>query len=368
MKRKTIAFMTYSLASGGAERVLTTLANEFCDTYNVVIISLTDCVSFYPLNAKIKCLSCGLDTNDNKSGFYRLGQYFKTLRKIRKSVSENHIDLIVGFLTVVNIYALLAARTSGIPCIISERNNPEFSNPGTLWKLLRKLTYRFADNLVVQTQANAVFYRSFIQKTRIKVVPNPLSRNLTEKRSPTQLTNENLNILTVGRLDRNKAHELLLRAFSKIDSEKWLVRILGDGPLLASLKQLAEDLQIGDKVLFLGNRKEVWEFYNSATIFAFTSRSEGFPNVLLEALYFGIPSISTDCPHGPSDLIQNGENGLLIPVDDQEALEQGLERLMTDFKLRKKLSENAATRAAEYETDKIKALWQVHINALIAAN
>lgn len=368
MNKKTIAFISYSLASGGAERVLTTLANEFCDTYNVVLISLTSGNSFYPLDDRITYRECSLQTENGAGFFSRLREYNRVLKAIKSIIKEYNVALSIGFLTVVNIFTILAAQQTKTKSIISERNNPLVSNPGQLWKFLRKLTYKKAHCLIVQTKANAEFFSKLIPQNRIKVVHNPIAPILSEKRIKPRIAHSEYSILSVGRLDRNKSQDVLLKAFANIPNTSWRIQLVGNGILNEEYKSLAKNLGIADKVEFLGNQTKIWEFYNRATIFAFTSKSEGFPNALIEALYFGLPSISTNCPHGPSELISDGENGFLIAVDNQKELEQKLIRLMKDTELRNTFSENAYLNSKKYEVSEVKNSWQNHFERLLTVN
>ncbi|WP_411032153.1 glycosyltransferase family 4 protein [Spongiimicrobium sp. 3-5] len=357
-KKKKIAFVSYNLVSGGAERVLTTLANKFCDTFEVYIITLEDCTSFYPLDSRIKRLHCNLKAENKSITLSRLYDYWKTVQNLKNHIKTNEISLCISFLTATNVFTILASKWCGRPCIISERNNPIVNSPSFFWKKMRNLIYRFSNALVVQTKANKAFYSDLMPDKRIHIVPNPLEPNLASKRIlPKTYAKENT-ILSVGRLDNNKAQGLLIRAFANIQNENWKVQLVGDGSAKENYESLAEDLGVADRIEFLGNCKDVWTFYNKATIFAFTSRSEGFPNALTEAMYYGIPSISTDCPHGPSELIVNGENGFLIEVDDQAELENKLSKLMADEPLRSKMGNKAMEDLQAFEIDKIKSRWE----------
>ncbi len=122
---------------------------------------------------------------------------------------------------------------------------------------------------------------------------------------------------------------------------------------------------VADQIDFEGAQKDVASYYNKATMFVFTSEHEGFPNALLEALYFGLPSISTNCPHGPADMITDGENGFLVPVGDEEALAKKIEVLMKDEILRQSFSQNALESTKKYEMEHIAAQWMQVINEVV---
>lgn len=363
-EKKNIAFLIYSLTSGGAERVLTTLANKFVNQYNVTIITLAESDSFYKLNPLIEIFNCGSQTNEN-SKFQTIKNHFKTLKIIGEIIKLKKIDLLIGFTTSVNVFTIIAARKNKIPSIISERNNPVADPPNLLWKTLRNFYYKYANYLVVQTVSNKQFFHKIMPSDKVVIIKNPIATVLAEKRIlQAGISKDNI-ILSVGRLDANKAQDLLIKAYAKIPNAGWQLIIIGDGDKKQSYETLTKELNISDKVIFLGNISKVHDYYNKASIFVFTSKSEGFPNALAEALYFGIPSISTNCPHGPSDLIEHNVNGILIDVDDQIMLEKQLLKLINNDDIRKTFSREAIESTEKLNIDKVTNEWLKYLNKLI---
>jgi glycosyltransferase involved in cell wall biosynthesis len=157
-----------------------------------------------------------------------------------------------------------------------------------------------------------------------------------------------------------KGFDLLIRAFarSKLAEEGWRLAIIGEGPRREDLLRLATDLKIGASVDMPGFTQNISERLHRAGIFAFASRFEGFPNALLEAMQIGLPCVSTDCPSGPSDLITDGEDGLLVAVDDEEAMARSLLLLANDGALRKRLSASAREKAKLFAPEIIYPLWE----------
>ena len=180
--KKNIAFLIYSLSSGGAERVLTSLANEFVKNYNVTIITLIDCNSFYALNPSIELLNCGSQIQKNDSKILLIKSHFNTLKKINKIIKLNKIDLLIGFTTSVNVFTILAAKKNKIPSIISERNNPIADPPNMLWKVLRNYYYKYANYLIVQTLANKHYFHKIMPNDKVIIIENPIAKALAEKR------------------------------------------------------------------------------------------------------------------------------------------------------------------------------------------
>ncbi|WP_033958597.1 glycosyltransferase [Psychroserpens jangbogonensis] len=364
--KKTIGFTIGSLNPGGAERVITCLANELVANYNVIIITLEKCDSFYELNPKIMLLNCNLIIPENQNMIGSIRNHSKTIKKISGFIKSESIDLMIGFTTSVNVLSIISAKLNNIPIIISERNNPIADPPNKFWKILRNSLYRFTDYLVVQTSSNKDFYAKIIPSKKIVIIKNPVAPTLTSKRIIREENKKNKTILTVGRLDSNKSQDLLIKAYSNISNKNdWQLQIIGDGDKMDEYKTIAKDLNIDHTVSFLGNVSNVYDYYNNASIFVFTSKSEGYPNALAEALYFGIPSISTNCPHGPSDLIDNDINGILIEVDNQKMLEHQLKRLMIDEDLRDNLSKSAIVKSHKLDISLITSSWTEYFNKLL---
>lgn len=357
---KKIVFLTNSLGAGGAERVIVNLANFLSENYIVSIYVLVGNKSHYYLKDTIKVVF--LNENYKKSNFIIDGliKNLRTLKKIRLLSIENSFDFVISFTVTLNIIALFPVLFGKAKIIISERSNPNIYKPNFIWGFLRKVLYGNCDNLVVQTDGNKLFFSDFVDEKKIITIPNPISNSLIEKRIEYN-TREKI-ILTVGRLDYNKNHQLLLHAFARLNLPDWKIRVVGDGILKQELVELAKELNISDAVDFIGNVKDVENYYNTASIFAFTSLSEGFPNALLEALSFGLPTISSNCDFGPSNLIEHNVNGLLFKNNNLDELINNLQELVNNNDLRLKLSSNAIQKASKFETEKIANQWLQLIN------
>jgi GalNAc-alpha-(1->4)-GalNAc-alpha-(1->3)-diNAcBac-PP-undecaprenol alpha-1,4-N-acetyl-D-galactosaminyltransferase len=263
-------------------------------------------------------------------------------------------------MTESNVLAVVATKCVGIPVIISERNNPfqESKHLSKFWKVLRRLTYPRANYLVVQTNFIKKFYEKIISQERLKIIPNPINVNFIDFGESKR---ENI-ILNVGRLTEQKNHQLLIRTFSKINPPSWELHIAGDGPLRNELKHLIKETEMEGKIKLLGRIKDVATLYQKSKVFALTSKYEGFPNALLEAMHFGLACVSTDCPSGPSELIQDGINGYLTPVDNHELFSEKLKDLVFDENLRVLMGTKAAISVDHLEANKIAIQWLQLIN------
>ncbi|CAM4229073.1 glycosyltransferase [Zobellia roscoffensis] len=364
MERKKIAFVIYSLESGGAERVITELANNLIFDYDITIITLVKTVPFYELNPRIKLLFCSETIKNDTTLIKSLSDGFKRIKTLVRYIKENRIQLVISFMTSSNIYSIWASKLSRIPCIVSERANHDIYKLPKLLEVIRDVSYKFCKYLVVQTEANKAFYSKKLSSSKILVIPNPIAESLSNKRNHELKTSKNI-ILNVGSFKKGKAQDLLIRAFSEIENKDWLVFFVGDGPTKQENINLTKKLKIEKKIKFVGKQQDIEKYYNEARLFIFTSEHEGFPNALLEALYFGIPTISTNCKHGPADLIRDKENGFLIPVGNQNVLQKKMSQLMNDIVLQNKFSENAMKSTAKYKITSIVKLWENYITKLI---
>jgi len=345
-----IAFLISSLNAGGAERVVSLLANELSLTNDIVIITLSKDEPFYKLNDSITVKQLGVlnsGTNPLKSIFSNLVLLYKITLLIRSF----KIKSLICFMTTSNVLGIISGKMlSNIKVTISERANPKFEDVG-YWNFLRRKTYKLADRLVVQSEEISNYFKPFVDERKTSIIPNPIKIVDFNKNKKEKI------ILTVGRIDANKNQEQIIRSFSKVKQQGWKLIICGDGSLLSKLKDLVKALNINDAVEFKGRVKNIEKQYERASIFAFSSLSEGFPNVLLEAMNYGCACISTDCPTGPSILIKNNVNGFLIPLADENSYTNHLQNLIDDEKNRNLLVSNAKSGLENYSLNKVAEQW-----------
>ncbi len=360
-----IGFVIYSLTHGGAERVMATLCNYFSKNYEVVLITLIEKERFYAIDSSVELRQLNDSPRQSANPILALYHNYLDLRKLKRIIEKNQVNVLISFTTSANVLSILAAKQAKIPCIISERNNGANAPINGFWKFARNRFYKLADYLVVQTEGNKQFYASIVTKSKIKIIQNPISPTINTTPSDDIKSQTRLHILTVGRLNDNKAQNVSLQALSLLKDLDWEFAIVGDGAKRDDLQQLSVELDIADRVHFTGAVKNVGHYYQMADIFVFTSRSEGFPNALMEANYAGVPSISTNCDFGPSEIITDGEDGFLIPVDDVQALQEKLRLLLTDEALRNRFSKNAHNRSSRFELKKIAASWEDLIHSLL---
>lgn len=343
--RKKIALINGSLGGGGAERFTVTLANALQKdaAFQLFLITAQKQKNEYRLD---ECVNRYCILKD---------RFLKDILSIRYFLKTNTIDTAVAIGIYANLVLCVANVFLKTKVIISERNDPKHDSLSMVSKILRKLLYWRADGFVFQTKGAQSFYSRSIQKRSV-VVHNPIMDNVPYKSNVC-----NKEIVAVGRLMPQKNYPLLLQAFAQVvkNHPDYTLRIFGQGILLEELQMLSEELCVADKVVFEGFSDHVHESIKDSDIFVMSSDFEGMPNSLMEAMAMGFPVISTDCPSGgPAELIQNGENGLLVQVGDATALAKAMETLITDQKLKQQLSKNAVTLRKTHSVDKIVSSWK----------
>lgn len=363
MKKLKIAFLINKLGAGGAERVVTTLANKLSECYTIYIITFSKSEPFYNLNREVQVIPCFKQIESSNTIQEALSNNYLLLKQINAIVKTNQINLLIGFMTSANVLATVVAKLNNIPVIISERNNPDKQWISGFWKLLRIMTYPFANHLVVQTSEIEHYFAKKIRKDRLHILPNPISPELTLNRNIKAIKQDI--ILNVGSLTDQKGQDILIKAFALTYIDDWRLVIVGEGPKREKLEILIKELGIEQDVTLLGRIKDVHHMYNTSKIFAFSSLYEGFPNALIEAMHYGLPCVATDCPTGPSELIENNINGYLTPLNDEKILAEKLRLLMHDDKKRALFGTRAIETVEKYEIDMVIKEWRLLIETCI---
>lgn len=276
----------------------------------------------------------------------------KTIVYIKKSLNKIQPDVILSFGEMWNNLVLLALFGTRFPVYVSDRSTPN-KNLGRLQNVLRQKLYPTAAGFIAQTrQASEVAkYRKW--NSNIEVIGNPVPK-IPEGPHDKQ------KVLTVGRLIRTKNVDRLISMFRMVaEGNTWRLQIIGGNAkrknLLEQYTKQVKDWGLEDRIQLLGQQKDIISYYQSAAIFAFTSSSEGFPNALAEAMAAGCACIAYDCVAGPSDIIDDGINGFLIPLGDEKQYKEKLQLLMEDTDLRRRFGEAASEKMKEFEASKIAA-------------
>ena len=344
-----------SLSAGGAERVISEMANWWAaHGRDVAVLTLEN---FYPdhysLHPRVKRIT--IDWQLPRTRLHIPWQFARHQAMLRSAVLGCGPDALISFIDLTNIHLLFALAGTGVPQIVTERTNPRRHRIGLVWSFARRLLYPLSRALVVQTHAVARWAGRVVPKKKVAVIPN----FVREMPGPGENASREKVILAVGRLGREKGHDLLIRAFAALGRgrEGWRLVILGEGPERSSLERLALTLGLGCEVIMPGVVREPAEWLYKAGLFVLPSRYEGFPNSLLEAMACGCAVIAADCPSGPGEIVSHGQNGLLVPPDDVDALSASLLRLMGDENLRASLGNRARDVRSRFSREKIMAQW-----------
>jgi glycosyltransferase involved in cell wall biosynthesis len=342
-----IVFIIGSMRRGGAERVLSILANSYAEKgWQVNILTLLDDSNDYDLNKNIKVQPiCNL-------GESRIRQLPKWISNIRSHVVENKPDRIVSFIARINIIAMFSCIGLNQRLIVSERNDPDSDGRSIIVRFASYLLYPLADCIVFQTKWAQSCFSKKIQKNSI-IIPNPIS--VSVKASKTKKRK----IVAVGRLSEQKNHAMLINAFKKVhnDYPEYKLYIYGEGKLRITLIKQIQELGLIDNVFLPGNVANIHEEISDAEIFVLSSNYEGLSNALLEAMMMGLPCISTDCA-GSNEVIISGNNGILVPIGSVEKLAEAMEQLILDRELANKLGKEAELSSKHLVSYRILKDWE----------
>ncbi len=345
-----ICLAIHSLSSGGMERVMSELAIYFFGKPDVqvhLILFGRKRELFYQIPDSVIVHKPEFEFLDSKRFIHTI----KTLFFLRKSIKIINPDTILGFGEYWNNLLLLAGLGLDYHIFISDRSQPN-KNIGFFHNLLRRYLYKQAAGFVAQTKIAGEIALKKNRNSNIRIIGNPIRKISLNP----DILKENI-VLTVGRLIKTKNLDQLIRIFTTIKKPGWkLVIVGGDSQkqnLMHNLQQLINELHAQEFIELAGSQTDVDSYYNKSKIFAFTSSSEGFPNVLGEAMRAGLPVISFNCIAGPSEMISNNKNGFLIPLFDYELFEKKIKQLMEDDNLRDELGRNAQRSIKEFSTDVI---------------
>ena len=357
--QKHIVLFISALRKGGAERVMVNLADYLHrNGVRVTLVTQYICEEEYTLPAGIPRILSEI-TPEEETGS-RIGDFLARYRKLRRIFTELHPDCILSFIGKNNIMTLLCTRFTGIPAVVSVRGEPKSEYYNFPMRFLAKTLFACAAGVIVQTSAARDFFPPVIRKKAV-ILKNPLNPAFVRERRTGRPDGR---IVSVGRVDANKNHALILRAFARIAPEfpNASLVVYGDGEKRQELIRKTQELGLSDRVQFPGAVSDVAEKIRTASAFVLSSGHEGMPNALIEAMCLGIPSISTDCPcGGPRELIEDGVNGYLIPVGDEEALADRLRRIFSDEEGAEKMGKQAALLLEEYRPERVNAEWMDYL-------
>lgn len=351
-----ILFYINRLGFAGAQKVITNLANAFCDEDEVIFVTSYDGEDTSCLKESVRYISIG-ETLHTPA----LSRNIRIIQKLRKLLKIHQPDVAVSFMAEPNLRMILSSFGLPTKTIVSVRNDPSREYHGRLRKRLATFLFRFADGHVFQTEDAKNFFPRHIQERSAIIF------NSVDPRFFTGRKKDRKDIVNIGRLEPQKNQMLLLLAFAQIaqDFPTQNLHFYGKGHQANALKTTIKELGLKKRVFIHSPKKNINEDLSRYRLFVLSSDYEGMPNVLMEAMAMGIPCISTDCPcGGPRVLLAENQ---LVPVRDVDALSQK----MREFLMVKDLSsyiEDEMKTARQFEPQKINAIWHEYLKEVGEGN
>lgn len=357
-----ILFCIGNLLKGGAERVAANLCNYLINENEITIVTTKGKKSEYELDKKIK-VEC-LESEETNKGF--ILKNIDRLKVLKKIVKTENPDIIISFLPEPSYRILfLKLFNRKLKIIVSVRNDPKIEYKSTISRITMKVLYPLADGFVFQTKEAQEYFNKKIQKKSV-IIPNPIKEEFICE--PYDGERENI-IVTVGRLEEQKNHKMLIEAFAKLPEQfnEYKLIIYGEGNLRKSLEEQVKKLNLTNRVFLPGQVDNVKEKIYKASLFVLSSNYEGMPNALMEAMALGVPCIATDCPCGGSRfLIKNENNGYLVEVNNIDQLSQLMKKILE--KDQTQISKNANKITIELNPQNINEKWKNYIRKIYRKN
>lgn len=358
-----IALVQAGLGAGGTEKIVNMLARHWSRKHEVRLLVLDGGPSYFDYPPEIR-----IEAAPHATGGARPTRRLRDVMWLRERLGDFAPAATLSFLTKVNAMTALATRGRRGAFIPSERNNPRAQGTSWPWRVGADIAAMAADAVVMQTRAarEALPRRA---RARALVIANPAEVPAAAwDGQPPDAPNR---FVAVGRLDQQKGFDLLVEAFAlhvargPADGTPDRLTIHGEGPERVRLEALIRERGLDDRIDLPGRTERPGAWLARGGTFVLPSRFEGFPNVLVEALAAGLPAVAFDCPWGPSELI-DGNNGILVPAGDVEALADAMTRVARDADLRGRLAAAAATSVAPLSPERILALWDEALATALA--
>ncbi|MDR8726491.1 glycosyltransferase family 4 protein [Burkholderia pseudomultivorans] len=342
--------------AGGAERSAISIANGLVESgCKVFLLSLHGGdAPFFLADARIE--RCQLF--NKKISFKK--NYLRVLLRLRKFSKKNRINIWIDVDPVVSVFSVPAFLGRRCAHIAWEHFNFNNDLGRSERRIGRRLAARFADIVIVLTQRDReMWIEQLNPRASIKVIYNPFPFDFPKE---SKFNEKAKTVLSVGRLIDLKGFDLLLHAWATVKERSeqlndWRLTIVGDGPEAATLRQMASEFGVSGTVRFAGRQSNVEKYYEESGIYCLSSRTEGLPMVLIEAQAFGIPVVAFDCPTGPSEVVTNEVDGILVPPQNPSALANALEKVMSDGELRSRFARNSRSAAQRFDRQMIVDQW-----------
>jgi glycosyltransferase involved in cell wall biosynthesis len=336
---------------------MSTMANHWAACGRpVTLLTMTgaDQPPFYPLSPEVDLRPLGL-ASPSGSPLTALLNNLRRLWGLRRAIEATRPDLVISFLDNTNVVTLLATRGLGVPVIVAEHTDPGLKRMHPVWNTLRRVTYPQAARLVVLTDSSKRFFPASIQAKTL-IIPNPIQ---VDPGKPPSEHEPRRTLVSMGRFGPEKGFDLLIDAFARIaaDLPEWDLVIWGDGALRPELEAQRARLGLAGRVQLPGRTTTPHTELRAADLYALSSRREGFPMALAEAMACGLPAVAFDLPSGPRDIMRDGIDGVLVPNGDVPALADALASLMRDVERRAAMAVAAPEVLDRFGVEQVMAIW-----------
>lgn len=358
-----IALVIYDLNCGGAQRVMVQLANQLAAArHTAALFTLLPGTPFFKVDSRVTVSCTGGITPDDSNIIVRVAYFIKRFLLIRKSILNFKPDVVLSFVDEVNVRVLMSMTGTGIPVIVSEHTYPPNHSINPLYAWLRKKLYPKASAVVVLTKKSLEWTNGWVSPDKAHVIPNFVEKPHIPEDTVIPFTFPQGKVLVAaGRLSHEKGYDMLIESFSKISKSKyedWTLLILGSGPEEISLRSIIKAKNLETRVLLPGTVPNISAVLTKCHLFALSSRYEGFPTGLCDAMACGLPCVCFDCDTGPGDIITDGVDGILVPPGNVEKMANVLKSLMDDEKKRTLLGTAAKNIVNHFSTDIIMRKWE----------
>ncbi|MEO8494986.1 MAG: glycosyltransferase family 4 protein [Planctomycetota bacterium] len=354
---RQLTLVIHSLHGGGAERTLVTMANHWAANGDRVTFITLAAPERYDYELAASVVRVCLDgMQDSTTTLRAVINNFRRLVRLRRAIRDAKGDAVISFTDKMNVLTLLACVGLRKRVVICERVDPRRHAIGRSWSFLRRRTYAWCDTLVVQTEGVRDFVSGFVPKRKIRVIANAVANSAIAQ--PDGGHREQW-IVAMGRLESQKGFDLLLEAFSQIVERHpgWRLKIFGDGSQRELLADQIRELGLEQSVELCGWVESPDRWINQSELFVLSSRYEGFPNALLEAMAAGVPAVSFDCESGPSEIIRHEVDGLLVPDGDVEGLAQAIDRVLSNPQERAAFGQRARDVTTRFSREQYFQQW-----------
>lgn len=348
---------------GGAERVMSIVVNALSKKHNVYLITDTTRPSLYVIDSSVSIVNYKEGSPEvKKSVINRIWRKVWLIKRLRTIAKNLQADVVVSFKTQVNCKVLFSMLFSGIPVICSEHTNILRKRPLS-WRLKRSLLYPFASAITVLTKHD--LEQACCKHWKTVRMPNPCNIDMTNDNRIKDKV-----VFTAGRVDDwyVKGYDLLLRAWALIWSSfpDWTLKIAGQYSQKSFnyLKKIADSCGCANYE-FLGYRKDVEVYMKTVSVYCLSSRVEGLPMGLIEAMNAGCCCVAYDCITGPNEIIQDGYSGILVEPENVEALSEALSKVMSNKIFCNSLSVHSKESVACYSVENVVEQWNDLFNKVI---